>query len=487
MPRRLALAALAAMAATALLPVKGSPAQASSVPAFDHVFVIVMENHSYSAIIGSAAAPYLNSLVPAGGLATKYYATRHPSLPNYLAMAGGSTFGITSDCTTCWVGATNIADTLEAAGSSWKAYMESMPSACFVGDSYPYVQKHNPFIYFNDIRTNATRCKAHVLPFTQMAADLKSTATTPNYAFISPNMCNDTHDCSIGTGDSWLKQQVPAILASPAFKTQHSLLAVLWDEDDSSGTNQVPLVFLGQGVGAGYKSAATYNHYSMLHTIEAARSLPTLTANDAGAAIMSDLFTSTAPAHCATASLSPAAPVSPAGSTVIVTATSTACPSPRYEYWVQYPNATWHLAQGWGGNTFTWNTAGLVPGTYAVHAWANQAGDSTATYEGMGSGIVTLTGCTSATTTPASGSSSVGASVTFTTSSRGCPNPVYEYWLQWVDGTWHRMTSFGGPTWTWNTASGYSKGTYHVHAWANQQGAYTGAFETFGSSTYTLS
>src|SRR5439155_15094258 len=207
------------------------PAQAATtVPAYDHVFVIVMENHAYGEIVGSSAAPYINSLLPSGVLAGSYFGVTHPSLPNYLALAGGSTYGVTTDCTTCWVSATNIADNVEATGKSWKTYQESMPSACFVGDRSPYVQKHNPFIYFNDIRTNASRCQSHVVPYSQLASDLRSASTTPNYAFITPNSCNDMHDCSIQTGDSWLSQQVPQILGSPAFTSQRSLLALLWDE-----------------------------------------------------------------------------------------------------------------------------------------------------------------------------------------------------------------------------------------------------------------
>src|SRR5689334_3990280 len=207
-----------------------------------------MENHAYGEIIGSSAAPYVNSLLPSAALATSYTAVAHPSLPNYLALSGGSTFGITSDCTTCWISATNIADNLESSGSTWKAYMESMPSACYVGDAYPYAQKHNPFVYYNDIRGNSTRCRAHDVPYSQLATDLASTSTTPNYAFITPNMCNDMHDCAVATGDSWLKSQVPVILGSPAFKTQHSLLAITWDEDDSSAGNQVATILLGSGV-----------------------------------------------------------------------------------------------------------------------------------------------------------------------------------------------------------------------------------------------
>ena len=268
--------------------------RAATLPSFDHVFVIVMENHAYNQIIGSSAAPYINSLATSGGLGTNYTAVAHPSLPNYLALAGGNTYGITSDCTTCWVSAPNIADNLEAAGKSWKAYQESMPSACFVGDSGSYVQKHDPFIYFNNIRTNASRCQSHVVPYTQLATDLRSTSTTPNYAFITPNSCNDMHDCSIQTGDSWLSQQVPQILGSPAFTSQRSLLALLWDEDDFTSANQVPLILLGSGITPGYRSGASYNHYSLLHTIEAGLGLATLTASDAGAPIMSDFVGATA-------------------------------------------------------------------------------------------------------------------------------------------------------------------------------------------------
>ena len=275
-----------------LLP-SAKPVQAAAVPAFDHVFVIVMENHSYNQIIGSTAAPYINSLATSNGLATGYSAVAHPSLPNYLALAGGSTFGITSDCTTCWISAPNLGDNLEAAGKTWKTYQESMPSACFVGDSYPYVQKHNPFIYFNNIRTNATRCQSHLVPYSSLASDLASASTTPNFAFITPNSCNDMHDCSVGTGDAWLQQQVPSILGSAAFTTQHSLLALLWDEDDFSGTNHVPLILAGNGIAAGSTSGLGYNHYSLLHTAELALGAATLTASDASAVPMTDFFAAT--------------------------------------------------------------------------------------------------------------------------------------------------------------------------------------------------
>lgn len=263
---------------------------AGTVPAFNHIFTIVMENHSYGQIIGSGSAPYVNSLAGRYGLATNYFAVAHPSLPNYLALTGGSTFGITSDCTTCFVSAPNIAkDRVEASGRSWKAYMESMPKPCFVGDSYPYLQKHDPFIYFNDIRTNAAECNK-VVPYSTLATDLRSAGTTPNYAWITPNMCNDMHDCSVSTGDTWLKNNVPAILNSAAFTTQNSLLTITWDEDNGSSGNHVATLVIAKSVPVGFRSGVRYTHYSLLRTVESAWGLSPLTGNDGGASPMSDFF-----------------------------------------------------------------------------------------------------------------------------------------------------------------------------------------------------
>jgi hypothetical protein len=198
-------------------------------------------------------------------------------------------------------------------------------------------------------------------------------------------------------------------------------------------------------------------------------------------------FSLVEPPPCTSASLSPATASQPAGSTFRFTASATGCPIPTYEYWVQNPKGVWSMLRTFSlSAVWDWNTTGLAPGNYVVHVWANHPGHPTTYLEVVAESRVTLAGCTSATLSPASGSSAVGTSIKFTATSSGCPNPVYEFWLQWINGTWHRMTDFGGPTWTWKTGSTYAKGTYHIHVWANQQGAYTGAFETFGSSTYTL-
>src|SRR6266566_2445693 len=243
-----------------------TPTPTPALPTFSHVFTIVMENEESSSLIGNSAAPYINGLAQSYGLATQYYAISHPSLPNYLAMTAGSTFGISSDCTTCWVGATNLADQIEAGGRSWKAYLEGMPSACFVGDAYPYMQKHNPWIYYNDIRTNAARCSAHVVPFTQLGADLAS-GSVPSYVWITPNMCNDMHDCSIATGDSWLRSQVPAILNSAAYRNG-GVLVITWDEGSSNAgccTNaaggRIATIVISPLGRTGFQSSVAETHY----------------------------------------------------------------------------------------------------------------------------------------------------------------------------------------------------------------------------------
>jgi phosphatidylinositol-3-phosphatase len=250
------------------------PPPPPAVPAFSHIFVIVMENHEYGSIIGSSAAPYINSLANTFGLASNYYAASHPSLPNYLALTAGSTFGITSDCTTCYVSATNIADQVEASGRSWKAYMEDMPSPCFTGPwSGNYAMKHDPFMYYNDIRNNAARCAAHVVPFTQFWTDMSSGAV-PNFVWITPNLCNDMHDCSVATGDAWLRSVVPTITGSAAYRSG-GVLFITWDEGSTSagccgdtwGGRVATLVISPRSIN-GYRSGVAENHYGLLRTVE---------------------------------------------------------------------------------------------------------------------------------------------------------------------------------------------------------------------------
>ena len=166
-------------ASTVLPPPAKLRLAAAPLPSFKHIFIIVMENKEYDQVLGSPNAPYLSALARKYGLATNYYGTSHPSLPNYLALTGGSTFGITSNCTDCTIVQPNLIDQLDLAGKSWKAYIESMPSPCYVGDAPPlYRQKHNPFIYYDTVRTSSERCNK-IVPFTQFSTDVASN-TLPN-------------------------------------------------------------------------------------------------------------------------------------------------------------------------------------------------------------------------------------------------------------------------------------------------------------------
>ncbi len=176
-----------------------TPAQAA-VPPFDHIIVIVMENHSISQIVGNPDAPFLNGLTANHAVATNYFGIVHPSLPNYMAATGGDTF-FTGDCSIalggCTTSALSMVDGIEASGRTWKAYMEDMPSPCYVGDNYPafgsppaYVEKHDPFIHFDNLRNDPSRCN-NIVPYSQLTADL---AALPNFVWITPNMCNDMHD-----------------------------------------------------------------------------------------------------------------------------------------------------------------------------------------------------------------------------------------------------------------------------------------------------
>ena len=331
-PRVLAAAALA-LAAAACQPAAGpaSPPSPSSAPEKPgHVFVVNLENKSYLKTWGpTSEATYLSrTLRDQGVLLTQYYGIAHHSAADYLAQISGqaSNPATRNDCPTysrfvrtgtappgqvlgtgCVYPASvpTLGGQLTAAGKTWKAYMEDMQAPCehpapgardnhhdaAVGDQY--ATRHNPFVYFESV--TPAQCQADDVPFAQLAQDLKSVRTTPNLAYISPNLCDDGHDIpcidgrpgGLATADAWLRQHIPAILASPAYR-QDGMLVITFDEGD--GTTAGPAGLLPGGtaggrVGAlvlspsargGTTSDTPYNHYSLLATIEDAFSLPRL-------------------------------------------------------------------------------------------------------------------------------------------------------------------------------------------------------------------
>jgi|NGEPerStandDraft_6_1074524.scaffolds.fasta_scaffold01778_3 hypothetical protein len=264
-----------------------------------HVLVIVMENEEATSVLGSSAAPYANALARRYGLATQSFAISHPSLPNYLALTSGSTQGMSSDCTECHTNAVNIVDQLEGAHISWKAYMEDQPTPCFKGATAGgYAKKHNPFIYYDDIAQSARRCRK-IVGFGALTADLRS-GSLPTYAWISPNLCDDGHDCGVSGGDRFLSHAVPPLLRELG---PHGFLVLTWDEGSSNSGccgvaqgGRIATVVAGPDVRRGARYGGFVDHYGVLGTIEQALGLPPLAgAADPRSGRLGALFTS--PVH----------------------------------------------------------------------------------------------------------------------------------------------------------------------------------------------
>jgi hypothetical protein len=238
-----------------------------------------MENHEYGDIIGSSEAPYINALARSYALATGMYAITHPSLPNYLALTGGSTFGISSDCTDCTVGARGIVDQLESEHVSWRAYMEGLPRPCFTGASTDdYAKKHDPFMYYTRVATNPAWCR-NIVPFNRLAANERAKAL-PRFVWITPDLCHDMHDCPVATGDRFLASLVPPLLTALG---PHGLLVLTWDEGSSdngccrlASGGHIVTILAGGLARRRARLSTPVDHYSVLQTIEDLLGLPRL-------------------------------------------------------------------------------------------------------------------------------------------------------------------------------------------------------------------
>ena len=303
----------------------------SAIPHYQHIVEIMMENTSYSTIIGNPNAPRINALANTYGLATNYYGVTHPSEPNYVANIGGSNFGIQDDnqfyCTPSLaatdpncagttvdhtVTAPNLADQLTAAGMTWKGYFQNLPPIPPAGliktgpnangpysFKWPsntvalYASKHNPFLNF----TGTQDALANMVPDTQLATDLP-TGDLPNFSLVVPDQCHDMHGtggCSdtsglISAGDTYVGNTVREIMASKTWRLGRNAIVITWDEDDFSDEGQPGTGCCGFDPGGGHvvtivitnkgKHPITdntpYNHYSLLRSYEDAFGLSCL-------------------------------------------------------------------------------------------------------------------------------------------------------------------------------------------------------------------
>ena len=237
------------------------------MPRAGHVFIVTEENHDYSAVIGSSSMPYLNSLAQQYGLATRYYANTHPSIGNYFELTTGQII-TNNDSYSTIVTVDNIVRRLLAAGKKWKSYAEDLPSVGYTGgDVGGYARKHNVFALLSDVVNDSSQ-RNRLVPFTQFAPDLAN-GTLPEFSNIVPNLCNDAHDCSLATADTWLQNNVAPLLASPTFQ-RDGLFIITFDEagsDNTNGGGQVAWLVVGPKAKLGYQSTTLYQHKSTLRLI----------------------------------------------------------------------------------------------------------------------------------------------------------------------------------------------------------------------------
>ena len=266
-PAATAPPAAAALATPSTAPLAPAPSEKIRIPtaspavASPHVFVIVMENTSLAIAL---RAPSISSLASKYTLATDYHAVSSPSLPNYLALTSGSTWGITDDEYHA-LPAGGLGTQLTAAGVSWRAYMEGLTSAGCTRSPYPYALKHNPFAYYGG------SCPENVVALNALDADLLR--DTPSFVWITPGLCHDGHDCALAEAGAWLDDLVGRIVASSAWRDNGALF-VVWDEGDDP-SSVVPLIVAAPDLGS-RRVDGFYDHYSLLGAIEDVFGLPRL-------------------------------------------------------------------------------------------------------------------------------------------------------------------------------------------------------------------
>jgi acid phosphatase len=243
------------------------------------VLVLMEENKGYTAVL--SGAPYLDSLAHAYLSSSAWDGIDHPSAPNYVGFLSGSIQNVVGDCTPPKCGpytTTSLGGQLTSAGIPWTAYMESMPAPCYTGASSGlYAEKHNPFVYFNDVLRN--NCASHVVPYPG-SSSLVSTldgSNAPDFVWITPNLMDDMHDGTVAQGDAWARANIAPVLASSWFKDYNATVIVTMDEGDANGSasccgqlagGPIPMIVISNRATGRGSVAITGDHYGTLRSIE---------------------------------------------------------------------------------------------------------------------------------------------------------------------------------------------------------------------------
>lgn len=261
-----------------------SPTPKPPIPNFDHIVILIFENKEYGTVIGNPDMPNFNQLANDYTLLTQFFAITHPSLPNYIALISGDTQGIDTNCSDCYVNAPSLPDLIEASGRTWKTYQEDMPEPCYQTDTDKYAKRHDPFVYFDPIRLDTARCSRSVVPLTDLASDILA-GTLPNFIFITPNICNSAHDCSLDVTDAWLGRTLTMLVPALELQSRNYLIVLTWDEGQGDHSccglpakagGRIAVVVVSPLVKNSFQDSTPYTHYSLLKTIARAWNLPFL-------------------------------------------------------------------------------------------------------------------------------------------------------------------------------------------------------------------
>jgi phosphatidylinositol-3-phosphatase len=292
--------ALSLLMAVLVMPARPASRQ-SGLSSIKTVFVILFENTNWASITPSVTPYIRTTVVPMGAHATQYFNPpgNHPSEPNYIWLEAGHHLGLTTNND---AGAANSTATkhhlvryLRNAGISWRTYQEDIDGTIcpLTSDqSRRYAAKHNPFVFFRDLTDNnspnSSYCIAHNRPFTELATDLGKNSIA-RYNFITPNMCNDMHDCGIKAGDTWLSHNLPVILNSQAYQNNGAVF-ITWDEGANGSDGPIGMIVVSPLAKVNYANSIYYTHSSTLRTMQEIFGVRPLLRDAANATDLSDLF-----------------------------------------------------------------------------------------------------------------------------------------------------------------------------------------------------